>query len=251
MKLLIDVDGTLLQGESMSPDAQRFLRTVIARGIDYLLFTNSIAAPSAIASRLLVWGISVPTSSILNPIVAINSYLRSQGFAKAFVVGSDLEVAQMEASHDAVEPQLVVLLDFEKSDFRYSDLQVIYELIQRGLPVIAASASPHYFSGTTKRIDTGAFVALFETLREDKILVFGKPNPAYFREGLRLLCGVAGDTWVIGDDWSTDILGARTLGCRSVLIRSGKYQPGDELKVVPDRTVDRLMELFESAGGIA
>jgi len=248
MKLLIDVDGTLLQGGSMGPDAQAFLRAVLEGGLEYLLATNSIAEPSAVARRFLPWGLVVPPSQILNPIAAINAHLRSQGVHKAFVVGGPRDIAQVCVPHEPSTPEVVVLLDFEQGNGTYQDLQRIYEFLQNGVPILAASGSPHYLDGKIRRIDTGAFVALFESLRGAPIPLFGKPSPAYFREALRLLDCPASDLVVIGDDWSTDIVGANAVGCRSILVRSGKYQAGDELKGVPDRTVDRLLPLLVAGG---
>jgi ribonucleotide monophosphatase NagD (HAD superfamily) len=38
---------------------------------------------------------------------------------------------------------------------------------------------------------------------------------------------------MVGDDAEMDICGALAAGLRAVLVRTGKYRPGDEAKVMP------------------
>ena len=50
---------------------------------------------------------------------------------------------------------------------------------------------------------------------------------------------------VIGDDWMTDIQGANNYGCNGILIKSGKYENGDEYKANQNKTINNLLEIFE------
>ena len=46
---------------------------------------------------------------------------------------------------------------------------------------------------------------------------------------------------MVGDDWESDIGGAQTVGLRTILVRTGKYQPEDEnnLDPRPDDIIER------------
>jgi ribonucleotide monophosphatase NagD (HAD superfamily) len=183
MKLLLDLDGTLLDGNAANGDSVEFMAELRRRGIDFRVMTNSVKAPPQIRARLGAVGIDVPAAAILNPIGAINERLRKDKIERAFIVGSAAEIEQVEAVQDAERPQAILLLDFEKENADYA-----------ALSSLGASAA---------------------------------------------------ETTVVGDDWSTDIAGAAACGCRGVLIRTGKYRAGDELRCSPARTIDRLMELLE------
>jgi ribonucleotide monophosphatase NagD (HAD superfamily) len=61
---------------------------------------------------------------------------------------------------------------------------------------------------------------------------------------------------MIGDDAESDIAGAMALGCRGILVRTGKYRPEDEARITPapDAVVADLTEAVawvadEVAGG--
>ncbi len=245
MSFLIDLDGTLLNNDLANLDSVEFMTELLRRQADFLIMTNSVCHPDIIINRLQNAGISVSVKSILNPIVSINSFIKSQNIKSAFIVGSDREISQICVDHEEYEPDIVLFLDFEKNNINYNRLQRIYQHTQKHIPIISASGSTFYLMGDNKQIDTGAFVAMFESLSETKIPIFGKPSENYFGEALRLLNCKASETVIIGDDWSTDILGSKKAGCKAVLVKSGKYKELDEMKGHPDLVVNRMMELFE------
>ena len=45
---------------------------------------------------------------------------------------------------------------------------------------------------------------------------------------------------MIGDDAKDDVAGAKAIGCKGILVRTGKYRPGDEERATttPDATCD-------------
>lgn len=246
MKFIIDLDGTLLNNDLPNIDSVEFISALQHRKTDFMIMTNSVCHPDIIINRLQNVGINVSVNSILNPIVSINSYLKSQNVKNAFIVGSDQEISQVCVDHEEDKPDIVLFLDFEKNNIDYNRLQKIFRHIQFCVPVISASGSTFYLKEDHKQIDTGAFTVMFETLSGDKIPVFGKPNENYFTEALKLLkCG-AGEVVIIGDDWRTDVLGAKKVGCKTVLFKSGKYQEKDEERGHPDLTVNKLMEIIDN-----
>ena len=244
MTFLIDLDGTLLNNDRANLDAVDFIREVQFRGIDFMIMTNSVSSPQAISQRLKKVAINVPSELILNPIVSINSYISNQGINSAFIVGSQQEIDQVCVTHEAHHPEIILLLDFEKANVDHQRLQNIYAHLQNNVPIVSASGAVFYLQNGAKKIDTGAFMTMFEALTNTKIPVFGKPSQQYFIEGLHLLKSQVDETIVIGDDWQTDILGANALGCRAVLVKSGKYCHNDEQKCQPDLVVRRLADIL-------
>lgn len=245
MKFLIDIDGTLILEDRAINSSPGFIRYLDENSNKYLLGTNSIKSPEEQKSRLGSIGISIDEESIHGPIRVINEYVRQKGIKRVFIAGSESEIEQVEACHTQKDPQLAILLDFEKKNFCYEDLQAIYDLMQKGIPAVSASHSPYYFGRGRKLLDTGAFARLFEEASGRIIPVFGKPSPCFFNMAKKRL----GDSlWVIGDDCRTDIAGAKKAGLNTILIRSGKYCKGDENLCDPDMVIDDLMELVPVLG---
>jgi HAD superfamily hydrolase (TIGR01450 family) len=244
MKYLVDLDGTLLLENGPAVGAVAFVAELVRRNCDFRVMTNSIRSPRAISERLQNAGMAIPETRILNPIAAINGFLSDCGIRSAWIVGSAAEVAQVNAAQETEHPELLILLDFEKENCAYAELQRVFALLQRGVPAIAASGSPWYLRDGHKRLDTGAFVRLLESATGMPIRIFGKPSGEYFAEGIRALGGSAQDITVVGDDWSTDIAGGSHARCRTTLVATGKYRAGDEARCPPDRLVATLAELL-------
>lgn len=244
MKYIIDLDGTLLSGEQANLDSVVFINSLQAENRDFIIMTNSIKSPQLIQQKLDKVGIAIETAQIMNPINAINSYLKHNHFQTAYVVGTQLEIDQLEVAICQDRPEIVILLDFEKGNIAYNGLQVVYDLINEGIPVITASLSPYYLKNDKKVLDTGAFVRLLEAASNITIEVFGKPSPEYFKAGLRLLNASPDEVLVIGDDWQTDAKGASAIGCKTVLLQSGKYKTGDEALVPEALCVENLMAIL-------
>jgi len=245
MKLLLDLDGTLLDSKKPNLDSVSFMEEVSRRKIPYKIMTNSIRSPLGIKERLESVGIHVNAGDILNPITAINGYLDEKKIKEVFFVGSSAEIDQATAHQNTSDPEAIVLLDFDKNNLAYEDLQQIFLIAQRGVPMLAASNSPWYSKDGRKQLDTGSFVRLFEAAVGNEVVILGKPSKDYFAAGISSLNANPDEVFVVGDDWKTDITGSTAAGCKSILVKSGKYQPGDELRCSPARVISHLMEVFD------
>jgi len=244
-KLLIDLDGTILNGSASINEADRFFQRAEEEELEFLVMTNSVKSPLLQKQRLSEAGVAVPLPSIINPIIAINSYIKRKGIDSAYIAGSEQEKVQVSVEHNDKDPGIILLLDFERDNLSYRDLQRIFDLNQSGVPMITASRSPYYISEGRKKLDTGAFVRLFESASDCEIEVFGKPSSSYYKEALEILDCQAEEVVVIGDDWRTDVQGAIHSGCRALLMRSGKYKQGDENNIPDVPVIDSLMDTFE------
>lgn len=244
MKYIIDLDGTLMNSNKPNLDAVKFIGELQENEVEFLIMTNSIKSPISIRERLVKVGMDIKTDNILNPIIAINEYLKQLKINNVFVIGSILEIEQLDAKIDNDNPEMIVLLDFEKENIGYSELQRVFELIDRGIPAITASKSIFYLKDGNKVLDTGSFVKLLENVTEREIKVIGKPSKDYFLAGMRRLNTLPEEVTIVGDDWRTDIVGALNIGCKSVLLKSGKYHQGDENNCDGIKCVSTLMEVL-------
>lgn len=241
---IIDIDGTLLNGAREINSATRFLNYLEHKEINYLLATNSIKSHKVQAQRFYDIGLSIDLEKIYTPIDSINQWITKKNISNVMVIGSDDEISQIHGSHTLENPELIILLDFEKNNVTYNDLQVIINNLNKGCSIISASGSPYYLKNGSKIIDTGAFVSLIESITDQSIEILGKPSSQYFLNGRFALGDNINPVTVIGDDWKTDIMGAKNVGYRSILIRSGKYKPGDEKLCSPDSLIDDLLALI-------
>ena len=111
---LMDMDGVLVRGRTVIPGAQRFIDTLNASEIEFLVLTNNpFYTPRDLAHRLQTIGLEVPEERIFTSPLATARFLNSQlPHGKAFVIG---ESGLTDAIHSIgyiitdQEPDYVVL----------------------------------------------------------------------------------------------------------------------------------------------
>jgi ribonucleotide monophosphatase NagD (HAD superfamily) len=96
-------------------------------------------------------------------------------------------------------------------------------------------------------LDSGAFVAGLEYAAQTEAIVLGKPSMAYFDAALEALDAEPALTWMVGDDWETDVYGAQLCGLKTILVRTGKFRPDavERSGVMPDAIISSLAALPE------
>ena len=94
-------------------------------------------------------------------------------------------------------------------------------------------------------MDGGAFVAALEYAAEVKAEVVGKPSRAFYQAALDALGAQAEETIMVGDDVESDVGGAKAVGMRGILVRTGKFEEATLAAAdpQPDAVIDSLADL--------
>jgi len=97
-------------------------------------------------------------------------------------------------------------------------------------------------------MSTGPFVAALEYATGTKAELMGKPSPEFFQMGLRDIGASPSEAAMIGDDILTDVGGAKAIGMKGILVRTGKYREdlARSSGVNPDLVLDSLAALVDN-----
>lgn len=88
-------------------------------------------------------------------------------------------------------------------------------------------------------LDAGAFLQALEYGAGCRATVVGKPSAAFFAEVVQSLGLPAASCLMVGDDVEADVQGAIDAGLKGALVQSGKYRPGDEIRLPPEAAMLR------------
>ena len=94
-----------------------------------------------------------------------------------------------------------------------------------GAELIGLQKSPYWFSPEGMHLDCGAFVTLLEYASGKTAKIMGKPSELFFQIALDALQLPPSDVIVVGDDITSDIVGAEKMKMSSLLVRTGKFTP--------------------------
>jgi 4-nitrophenyl phosphatase len=231
--LILDMDGVLWHGEKPVPGLASFFKMIKRRQIDYILATNNATkTPEQYANKLDRFGVEVPAERILTSAEATAGYLRKTDPTgrSAFIIGE-------MGLHKAMESQGYRILDDEidlqtsiqadvvvvgmSRHVCYRHLAIANHLIGNGATFIGTNPDVTFPSEMGRMPGAGSILAFLETASGVSPKVIGKPNGTMFLEAIHRLAGSIGDTVMVGDRMNTDIVGAHSVGLRTVLLMSG------------------------------
>ena len=223
---LIDMDGTLYFKGEPCPGAIEVVNYLRQEEYQLRFLTNTTAkTPKMLHEQMQALGFDIYEDEIFNATYACLQYLRAQpGASCHFMVDDAVKAFFKEIPIDDDAPDFVVVGDYgEGFDFR--TLNHAFRLLMSGAELVALQKNLYWFSSEGMFLDCGAFVTLLEAAAGKTATVMGKPSETFFKIALQSLQRSPSEAVVVGDDITSDIVGAENMKMRSILVRTGKFKP--------------------------
>ncbi len=222
--VLLDIDGTLSLHRVPIPGAAATLAWLRDRGMQFRVTTNiDSQSPEAVCADLNGAGLEVEPGAVFTPVVAALRYLERRPSERCHLLLTR-ELAARFAAHDAAGgPADHVLVGDCRELTGYTQLDAAFRQLMQGADLLALQRGRRWQAPDGPSLDTGSFVALLEYASGKTARSFGKPSPDFFEMALSDLGCTASEVVVVGDDPETDLAGARAVGARCVLVRTGKF----------------------------
>lgn len=249
---IVDLDGTVLSGESLLPGAADGLRALRDR-LEHVLFVtnNPTRSPEAYAEHLRDMGIEATPDEVLTSCDATIAYLRDHHAAdRIFAIAEESVTSQLENAHldlvaDATESDVVVV-GYDR-EFSYADLTAAIRAFDAGATAFVGTDPDRTVPSPDGPVPgSGALVhAVAGVVERDPDAILGKPSPETATIALDRL-GVAPDECLmVGDRLNTDVQMGENAGMTTVLVRTGITTDADlaESDVTPDHILDGLRDV--------
>ncbi|MCV2863853.1 TIGR01458 family HAD-type hydrolase [Defluviimonas sp. WL0075] len=246
--VLIDLSGVVYTGQTLLPGAAEALDRLNAAQMPYRFLTNTTRRSKRDILRLLRnLGLDIRGDDLFTPARAACAWLKEKDLSPHLLVHPNL--AEDFAGCAADRPKAVVLGDMGPF-FNYEVLNAAFRLLARGAPFLALAANRVFLDDDgALSMDAGAFVRALEYSSGAQALLIGKPAPAFFDAAAASMGCALAETAMIGDDAEADVAGALRAGAgQAILVRSGKYRPGDERAAEPRPTavLDGIADAVEA-----
>lgn len=249
--LLIDIDGTLITGNSRIEGARETLEWLSNKNIPFILMTNTTRR-----SRITIWhqlqrlGFRIPETSILTAPLAAIQYLKKHQVEKIHLMLSGSAVNDFkDLKITTAEAEYVVVGDLGK-DLTFERLNTAFRLIMKGSKILALQKNRFWQTEDGPTIDAGAIVAALEFASGKKARLIGKPQKEFFKTAADYLGLPLKKIAVIGDDLDADVAGAKKAGMLGIAVKTGKftnYSAKDIEKAAPDFILDSIADLKKLA----
>jgi glycerol-1-phosphatase len=235
---LLDLDGVVYLGHEAVDGAPGALASIRERGMRLAFVTNNAARPATVvAQHLTDLGIPTDPSDVTTSAQAAARYLadRLPPGAHVLVVGA---VGLVEALAergllpvDKAGDQVAAVVQGYSPRLNWPQLAEGAVAIATGVPWVATNVDPTVPSPRGPLPGNGSMVAALRHATGAVPIVTGKPDPAMHRESV--LRSGAKRPIVVGDRLDTDIEGANSAGCPSMLVFSGVSCPHELLRAAP------------------
>lgn len=232
---VIDLDGTILSGDSLLPGAREAM-AAIREHVETVCFVtnNPTVPPEAYAARLREWGIEARPAEVVTAGVATVAYLREHHADDAIfpIAGADIVAQLRDADLSLVTDPATcecVVVGYD-SEFSYDDMQAALR---------AFDGDDTGFVGTDpdRTIPTpdgpipgsGALInAVAGVVERDPDAILGKPAAETADIVLDRLGVPAEDAVLVGDNPATDIAFGERAGMTTVRVETGLGTDGGD-----------------------
>lgn len=224
--ILIDLAGVLHTGDEAIPGSVAALHRLRASGLPLRFLTNTTRSPSStIIAKLEKMGFPIHPGEVQTAVLATRKLVEMRGLNPHYLVHP--AIAE-EIGPSSPEPDAVVLGDAGPY-FTYEALNQAFRLVMQGLPLLAMARNRYFMEPEGLSLDMGAYVTGLEYSTGAKAEIVGKPAKPFFEAALADLGIAAHEAVLVGDDLADDIGGAQGAGIPGVLVRTGKFRPGDDI----------------------
>lgn len=223
---LLDLDGVVYVGPDAVPGVPDALASAREQGMRLAFVTNNAARPPAVVAEHLVrLGIPAVPAEVTTSAQAAAGYLagRLPPGAQVLVVGTvGLEQALTERGLVPVavaDSDTAAVVQGYSPELNWRQLAEGAVAIGTGVPWVATNADPTVPSPRGPLPGNGSLVAALIHATGAVPVITGKPDPTMHRESV--LRSGARNPIVVGDRLDTDIEGANSADCPSLLVFSG------------------------------
>jgi len=246
--IMLDVAGVLYTGDTAIHGACASIAKLNASGIPYRLVTNTTRSPKRLViDRLHKLGFDVAPETVITATQATRSCLRARGLRPYLLVHPAIE----EEFEDLPPgPANAVVVGDAGEAFTYDRMNAAFRTLMSGAPLLAIAVNRYFKDVEGLSLDAGPFVAALEYAAQTQAEVLGKPSPSFFAGMVTELGVQVSGITMIGDDVEADVNGALACGLGGILVRTGKFRPGDENRVgtggsVAENVADAIDRLLE------
>ncbi|MFZ3576761.1 TIGR01457 family HAD-type hydrolase [Virgibacillus sp. DJP39] len=244
---LVDLDGTMYQGEARIHAAKEFVDFLHENNLPHLFLTNNSSKTQLeIAEKLNKMDIRATEKHIFTSSMATASYIASQNQGRrVFVIGE-------RGLHEAIEEKGLIITE-ENPDFVVIgiDREITYEKLTKACLFVRNGAT---FVSTNSDVaipterglvpGNGALTSVITVSAGVEPIFIGKPEPIIMEQGLKTL-GLSKDaTLMVGDNYHTDIMAGIQAGVDTLMVFTGvtRFKDFPDLPKKPTYHVQNLSE---------
>ena len=227
--ILFDLSGVLYNGDQAIEGAVDTINRLQEADLQIRFITNtSQKTKERILADLEVLGFSIRPEQVYTATDVAIAWLEQNNLRPYCLVHKN--IGQAFDTLDQRDPNAVLIGDAGE-DFNFANLNQAFQLCQQGARLAGIACNRFYRKDDQLMLDAGPFIKALEFAADTRATILGKPSETFFQQVLASTGVQPAEALMIGDDVFSDVKGALDAGLKGCLVRTGKYQPGDEDRI--------------------
>jgi HAD superfamily hydrolase (TIGR01458 family) len=247
--ILLDLDGVLhVSGQPLSGASEAVSRLRAAGHRLRFVTNNTTRSRAQLAAELRELGIELADEELQTTATSAARALAGKRVLALVMAAIVPDLEGVDLVGEGAEAVLIGGADETDETgrvFSYMNLARAFHELEAGADLYCLHKNRWWQTRHGPLLDAGAFVAGLEYAADSRAEIVGKPTAAYFEAALAELEAAPRDAIMVGDDVEADIGGAKAIGMRGVLVRTGKFRPAslEEADPQPDAVIESIAEL--------
>jgi len=240
--ILLDIDGVLYIGDKPIEGAVETVKE-LRKKYKLRFITNTTTKPRrVIYEKLKKMGFDIAEEEIFSALTATKEFLKERK-AGAYLLLTDLAKEEFKELENL--PVKYVVVGDARDNMNYRNLNTAFRYLMEGADLVAAAKNRYYRDKDGKlSLDAGPFVVALEYASGKKAILIGKPNREFFLKAVKSMGLEPAEVVIVGDDIEADVKGGMDAGLIGILVKTGKFRPGDLQKgIKPHAVIETINEL--------
>lgn len=246
---LIDLDGTIYNGDKEIEYAKEFIDYLNYNKIDYLFLTNnSTKEPKEVVEKLEKFGVNTSSEHVFTSSEATKTYLKSKKYKTLYIIGESglkntLNDFTQYDNENGVEAVIVGL----DRKLTYDKLTIATRAVLAGAELVGTNPDTLLPTADGFIPSNGGQIKYLEHATSKEATVIGKPSKIIMECAMSLFDYEKSDIVMVGDNYNTDIMSGINSEIDTIHVQTGVTSLS-ELKTKknqPTYTIENLSKLID------
>ncbi len=246
---LIDLDGTIYNGEIGIKYAKEFVDYLNTNKIDYLFLTNnSTKEAKDVVKKLDSLGIRTSEEHVYTSSEATKAYIIKKEYNDIFIIGEKglRETLSSFNQPEDIESVEAVIIGLDR-ELTYKKLTKATRAVLNGAELIGTN--PDTLLPTSEGFipSNGGQIKYLEHATSTVATVIGKPNSIIMESAMSLFNYNKNDIVMVGDNYDTDIMSGINSNIDTIHVQTGvtTLEQLKEKNIQPTYTIEDLSKLID------
>lgn len=248
---LIDINGVLYTDKVIDGAVEK-IEELRKKNIKFRLISNATQrCKETLIKKLKNFGFEIYKEEIFTPSEAAIKYIKNKRKLRSpikifLLTKGDIYKDFINENFEIVEKGAdFVIVGDAGENFTFERMNCAFREILNCKKFIALEKDKYWLNNNQLSLCAGAYVKALEFSTGKRAIVVGKPSKRFFDLALKSINATPENTYIIGDDIYTDILGGKKIGLKTILVKTGKSTGEEKIlkRITPDIIIESIKDL--------